>query len=270
MNRLALIALAAALVAIAPGTASASQVFNDPGVARLVAGGGEWNDVAVDVIAPNQIKFTDQEGISQTNCQVLSQTEVLCLQPARTVKVTTGSFEDIVLVETNDQKVRVLVESGNDADQVTVTGTPASDTIDTGLGEDLITASEANSFVTSGPLSAGGSDADVVHAGAGYNSVNGGDDGDDIDGGPGNDTVYGDDGDDHITLYGGNDKAWGGNGGDTLLGGLGSDDLHGQPGNDWLDVLDGVLDSAAHCGPGTDTVYRDAFEIGIVANCELP
>lgn len=261
----------AAVLALGPAAASASQVWqNNPGLDRLVAGGGEINQVTVDVQSPNQVKFTDLEGITQTDCQVLSANEVLCNQPVSTVSVTTGSFDDSVTVNTNDHKIRVGIDTGKDADTVNVTGTPASDSINTGLGEDHITASNANSFVTSGPLAAGGSDVDVVNTGGGYDSVHGGDDGDSIDTGPQNDTVYGDDGNDQIHLGDGNDKAWGGNGADGMFGGLGADELHGQADNDWLDNLDGVADTVNDCGPGTgDTLYRDAID-PVGNGCELP
>jgi Ca2+-binding RTX toxin-like protein len=264
------LAATAALLAIGPAAASASQVWMDPGARdRLVAGGGEINQVTVDVISPTQVKFTelDGQGITQTNCQVQSPNEVLCNQPAQVVQVLTGSFDDSITVNTNDHKLRVLVDSGKDADTVVVNGTPASDIINTGLGEDHITASEANSFVTSGPLLAGGSDVDTVDTRGGYDSVHGGDDGDTIVTGDQNDTVYGEDGNDSISLGAGDDKAWGGNGGDTLVGGLGIDQLRGQAGDDSLDAVDGVADATTDCGPGSDWLLHDAVD-PIANGCE--
>lgn len=251
-------AAALALVAIGAGPASASQVWMDPGVDRLVAGGGGFNDVTVDILGPSSVKFTDLDGISQTDCQVLSANAVLCNQPFSLINVSVGSFEDYVTVNANGHKKRILVDSGKDADEVTVTGSPASETINSGLGEDVVTGSDAPSYITSGPLFAGGSDADVVQAGNGGGTINGGDDGDTLQGGSGNDTVYGDDGNDTIHLYGGNDKAWGGIGGDAMYAGAGVDELRGQDGADTLDVLDGIADTTAHCGPGLgDVVLRD-------------
>ncbi len=260
-----------AALAVLPGAASASQVWqNNPGLDRLVAGGGEVNQVTVDVLSPTQVQFTDLEGITQTDCQVLSANEVLCTQPVSAVSVTTGSFDDAVTVNTNDHKIRVAVSSGKDDDTVVVNGTPASDVINTDLGQDHVTASQANSFVTSGPLSAGGSDVDTVDTRGGHDTVHGGDDGDQIDTGAQNDVVYGEDGGDHVQLGAGDDKVRGGNGADTLLGGPGVDELRGQADNDWLDNLDGAADAVNDCGPGAgDTLYRDGID-PVGNGCELP
>jgi Ca2+-binding RTX toxin-like protein len=265
------ITTAAALLALGPAAASASQVWqNNPGLDRLVAGGGEVNQVTVDVLGPNQVKFTDLEGITQTDCQVLSPNEVLCNQPVSTVSVTTGSFDDQITVNTNNHLVRVAVSAGKDDDTVAVTGTPASDVINTDLGEDHINASNANSYVTSGPLSAGGSDVDVVNTGGGYDTVHGGDDGDTIQTGEQGDVVYGEDGNDWIALGQGDDKAWGGNGTDSLFGGPGVDELRGQADNDYLDALDGIADATTDCGPGAaDTLYHDGIDPA-ANGCELP
>jgi Ca2+-binding RTX toxin-like protein len=261
-----------AVLALAPGDALASQAFLDYGTqARLVAGGGENNEVTAEVVnGGTAVKFIDLEDITQTNCTMIDATSVLCQSASKisSVSVTTGSLDDAITVHTASAPVRVRVDAGKDADTVLVTGIPASDTIYGGLGEDDITASDANSFVWSGQLGAGGSDADTVVLGGGINSLYGGDDADHVTGGPAKDTVYGEEGDDWVSTGTGNDVVYGGIGSDALFGGTGADELRGQDGNDWLDALDGVADPVVHCGPGTDTVYHDAADG--VANCELP
>lgn len=69
----------------------------------------------------------------------------------------------------------------------------------------------------------------------------------------GNDTLSGGAGNDSINALGGNDLITGGDGNDTLLGSSGSDDLYGESGNDRLDGGTGD-DGFISGGEGNDTL----------------
>ncbi|MEI4472221.1 Hint domain-containing protein [Frigidibacter sp. MR17.24] len=121
-------------------------------------------------------------------------------------------------------------------------GGPAaqSGSLETGTGNDTITAGAGN---------------DTVIAGDGNDSVSGGDDNDMLYGGAGNDTLSGD---------GGNDRLEGGAGDDLLLGGAGADTLLGGDGNDTLRGGAGA-DSLAG-GAGTDLVDYSDSGAGVSVN----
>jgi Ca2+-binding RTX toxin-like protein len=114
-----------------------------------------------------------------------------------------------------------------------IRGTPKRDILKGTSGTDRIFAGAGNDIV----LGQGGNDILV-----------GGDGSDRIGGGPGDDVVHG---------YAGND---------SLVGGPGRDELRGGPGNDRIVSKDGVPDRVS-CGPGNDTVQRDAADI-VAADCE--
>jgi Ca2+-binding RTX toxin-like protein len=117
-------------------------------------------------------------------------------------------------------KIVINSGAGNDTISVLPSATdsqpviPAS--VDAGIGNDVITTSNANDTIDAG------AGDDTVFAGLGDDSVFGGD---------GNDKILGNDG--HDTLSGGANK-------DTILGGLGNDRLNGNGGNDRLEGSGGL------------------------------
>jgi Ca2+-binding RTX toxin-like protein len=90
-------------------------------------------------------------------------------------------------------------------------------TIDSGDGNDRITAGAFN---------------DVVTTGNGNDVVNGADGNDSIDGGTGNDTLTGGNGNDTLLGHAGDDALIGSNGDDLLDGGIGADNMQGSGGTD--------------------------------------
>jgi hypothetical protein len=77
--------------------------------------------------------------------------------------------------------------------------------------------------------------------------------------------IYGGSGDDTLTGSAGANTIDGGAGNDTIDGGKGTDGLYGGPGDDAIDAKDHVVDTV-DCGPGTDVVNADSFDI--VTGCE--
>jgi Ca2+-binding RTX toxin-like protein len=142
--------------------------------------------------------------------------------------------------------------AGSIADQVTVpgggvyaqvsendfiVGTDNGETIDAGIGDDLVYA-------------AGGDD--TVIGGGGHDTLAGGN---------GHDTIHGDDGADWLLGEAGNDKLFGGIGNDRLSGGDGDDELNGGRGADVMTGGDGhdrfVVGSPQNGGyyaPPVDTI----------------
>jgi len=106
-----------------------------------------------------------------------------------------------------------------------------------GAGNDTITGGDGNDHIYGNLFSstAGAADGnDVISAGNGNDYVNGNAGNDTIDGGLGNDRLYGGNGDDSIFGNDGNDYLQGNKGDDTLYGGNGTDVLHGGAGNDYV------------------------------------
>ena len=244
-------------IATVPASASASQVMFENGIATYKPSGGEWNVISTTMDNAQTVRFKDAGAViwnAGPGCQIVNDNEATCTQLSGIggVRVGGGSFDDQIDVDTDVQKLRLIVESGSDDDVVNVTGAGfASDTINGGGGEDTINAGPGHSNVRGGPDSAGGSDVDHINLGAGNDIAIGGDDADTIDG------------------QAGGDRIWGGAGGDTITGGTGADELRGQLGNDLLQAQDGLMDLAVHCGPGSDDANHDPGEIAVVQNCEL-
>ncbi|MEE1656111.1 calcium-binding protein [Microvirga sp. CF3062] len=101
-----------------------------------------------------------------------------------------------------------------------------------------------------------GTDADdfanIVRAGAGYDTIRAGGGADRIFGEDGNDSVEGGTGSDTLDGGEGTDALDGGAGNDTLIGGLGSDNIAGGEGDDGLDGGDGA--DTLLGGGGSDTI----------------
>lgn len=130
---------------------------------------------------------------------------------------------------------------GNGGDD-TITGMGGDDFADGGIGNDVIDGGAGDDVLIGGPGADDGAlpdrdysvlgvpqdsdpydDRDVIHGGAGNDTISGGDD---------NDTLFGDEGAD--TIDGGidDDTIDGGSGNDTIIGGEGADDIQGGAGND--------------------------------------
>jgi len=104
---------------------------------------------------------------------------------------------------------RVLVETGEGDDTVSLSGTPASTTVDAGAGNDYVDASGVTGVGV------------ILLGGAGDDTLIGGDGADRLEGGDGLDSLYGRDGN------------------DTLLGGTGADKLDPGGALGYYDVVDG-------------------------------
>ncbi len=100
---------------------------------------------------------------------------------------------------------------------VTVTGIADSVTLNGGNGNDTLSASGGEDFVS------GGNGNDILYGLDGHDYLWGGNGNDLIFGGAGNDVLYGENGNDVLNGGDGNDILVGGNGNDTLSGGAGAD-----------------------------------------------
>ncbi|MEY2515431.1 MAG: hypothetical protein QOJ89_2789, partial [bacterium] len=147
----------------------------------------------------------------------------------------------------------------------TVTGSDGNDTIDCGgaspgktinggLGNDTITATDY---------------ADTINGGDGNDTLTGVVGDDVMTGGPGNDTMTGSAGNDTLTGGAGDDTLTGGSGDDALDGGLGTDTLNGGTGDDSLTGApdDGVADTL-NGDAGVDTCQGPAPDGDTLTGCE--
>nr|WP_215904398.1 cadherin-like domain-containing protein [Acinetobacter bereziniae] len=126
-----------------------------------------------------------------------------------------------------------LFVKGTNEDNVFNSGTPLSQYVDGGAGNDTINATNNNDYFL------GNAGNDTLFGGAGNDTLIGGAGNDNLDGGIGIDILSGGLGD---------DKLYGGDGDDTLRGGLGNDLLEGGGGNDILST-----------GLGTDTLIYNVL-----------
>jgi VCBS repeat-containing protein len=118
-------------------------------------------------------------------------------------------------------------------------------------------------------IAGGGDVGQIIHGGAGDDTLNGTGVNDVMYGGSGNDTIQGNNGDD--TIYGGsgNDTINSNNGNDTIIGGFGADHLAGGYGNDrfvYLSVADshaGQFDTISDFASGSDKI--DLAALGALA-----
>jgi Ca2+-binding RTX toxin-like protein/pimeloyl-ACP methyl ester carboxylesterase len=128
-----------------------------------------------------------------------------------------------------------------------IIGNDGSNIIDGGLGDDQIFGNEGDDIIygNSGldvitgdegsDTLIGGLGADSISGGLGSDQLQGGADDDFLDGHEDNDTLLGEDGNDFLNGSDGDDSLVGGIGADTLWGGLGSDQLQGGADDDFLD-----------------------------------
>jgi 2',3'-cyclic-nucleotide 2'-phosphodiesterase (5'-nucleotidase family) len=171
-----------------------------------------------------------------------------------------------------------MVIFGNDGNESIGSGN-GHDTIDGGLGNDMIGAYEGNDSILggSGNDSFDGGDGadtglgdignDILQGGNGSDSLFGGDDADRLEGGNNNDTLNGDAGSDTLNGGEGADRLDGGDGNDSLSGGIGADTLTGGAGDDRFlisELQDLIIETS---GGGADTVVA-SFSFSIIDHVE--
>jgi Ca2+-binding RTX toxin-like protein len=151
-----------------------------------------------------------------------------------------GDGDDIYFVD-NAADVVVEVDTGEETNHGGIDQIRTSLASYT-LGENSFVENLAGTLSTGQTLN-GNTQANVITAGAGDDTVNAGAGDDTVFGGTGNDTLNGNGGRDTINAGAGNDIVNGGNGDDTLFGNGGQDILVGGAG---IDIMDG--------GNGNDTL----------------
>jgi Ca2+-binding RTX toxin-like protein len=238
------------------GPASAWQAGTDGGVISITADPGEANRVDIDVAPDGRIVVTDDVGAPRVlgaGCvQPVDETTASCDRAGVTrVVIDTGDLDDAVTVGELGVPITVRGGSGND----TISTGASDDVLDGGSGNDTIDGGAGNDTLTGGDgddqLSAGGGD-DVIDAGAGSDTADG-DTGDDrLTGGDGDDQVSAGIGSDTIEAGAGTDTVDGDVGDDRIIGGDGSDQLDAGPGNDTITAGGG--DDQVSGGDGGDTI----------------
>lgn len=158
---------------------------------------------------------------------------------------TTLTFSNIETVMADG--VAVAAASGPDG---VVEGTSGDDMIDP-----LYTGDPDGEKIDAGD-GPGGSNDDLVQAGAGNDTVVAGEGNDTVFGGTGGDSLYGENGDDSLSGDAGNDQLFGGAGADTLNGGAGDDTIHAGSG----DVVDGGADTDTLMASDVYSVTFDAAD----------
>jgi hypothetical protein len=176
-----------------------------------------------------------------------------------------------------DVNGRVVIDTGDGDDQVTVVAVPGGVRITVNGVEQVLTGVAASTVIVR--LGGGndtieiGTDVDVhftlegqtgsdrLEGGAGDDTIRGGADrdyldgfsgDDDLDGGDGHDVVYAGDGDDTVRGGSGRDYLDAGQGADTVLGGTEADIVSGGGGGDRLDGQGG--DDVVYAGGGDDRI----------------
>jgi len=152
-----------------------------------------------------------------------------------TYYVDAGSFLDLT-----SGSYTVTVQAGaafaTAGDDVLV-GAAAGGTVMAGLGNDTITADDAQNYLRGeegGDVVYGGALFDDINGNQGNDTLHGYDGGDWVVGGKDNDVQFGDDGDDIVWGNLGNDTLDGGDGADQVRGGQGDDVVNGGDGNDFV------------------------------------
>lgn len=142
---------------------------------------------------------------------------------------------------------------------ISASGTTDNDSIDAGLGDDLVYGGAGDDTIQGD----NGSDTiqaedgnDSIEAGEGNDFVSGGNGNDSVFGNIGNDSIHGDAGADSLAGGAGNDTIDGGTENDTISGGSGADVLSGGDGADSIHA--GTENDTVDAGAGNDTVYGDA------------
>jgi len=221
--------------------------FFDAGNLEILADAGESVVVQED---PNTTGFVQvlADGSPLLSLPFLQTADVTSLN------VITGSLNDTVDLSGISASAftalaSISVDTGQGDDTITASadiGTSVlagdgHDTILGGSGADTLRGEDGNDSID------GGAGADEIHAGDGEDLVDGGLDNDAILAGDGLDTVTGGDGDDFIN---------GDDGIDSLLGDLGNDTIIGAQGNDLISGGDG--DDSLLGGSNDDVINGDA------------
>ena len=142
-------------------------------------------------------------------------------------------------------------------------GTSLADIIHPGAGNDTVYGGGGNDLIDDfGHASTSSGGDDWFFGGAGADTLYGWTGNDSLDGGTENDFMFGEDGADYLDGWTGNDTMFGGNGNDRLYGYTGNDRLYGDSGNDLLYGEDG--NDLLSGGLGLDKLYggngSDVFE----------
>lgn len=147
----------------------------------------------------------------------------------------------------------------NDDDQV-IEGSGGRDTVDAGVGHDLIFGNSQKDNLE------GGEGIDVLVGETWADTLSGGEDDDVLLGGAGADVLEGGTGHDYVVGGSGNDLASGGEGDDVVTGMSGADTLSGGDGNDYVSGIDprGLYDpEGVAIGSGDPAPILDEFVTGI-------
>ena len=233
---LAAILAAASLLALAPGSASASQAGASDTDITFTALAGETNDVTIGP-APGGLTITDPGApiAPQAGCAAVNANQVTCSAPRlEGLTVTLNDLNDKVVVGQQVAGVIFLGVSGGDgADQITVSARVEESSL------------AGDAFFLPGP----GDGADVIAGGPGREFIN-----------PGG-------GNDVVRAGGGPDSAAGteADGADSFQGGGGIDFYFSETDFSMRIDLDGVADDGAGCpGPGCegDNIMADVEGVG--------
>ncbi len=140
-------------------------------------------------------------------------------------------------------------------------------TIDTGSGNDTLTAGNGINIVHSGSGNdtfTGGDGHNTVFGGTGNDTVTAGNGINTIDGGAGNDTLTAGDGGNKILGGSGDDIITSGGGKDTITAGLGNDSVDAGGGNDTIYLTGG--NDRIDGGAGKDTVDYSQSTLGVTVS----
>jgi Ca2+-binding RTX toxin-like protein len=149
---------------------------------------------------------------------------------------------------------RQLIVMGANDDSLT--GGMAQDTIHAGAGDDLVSGGAGRDVLygeTGADTISGGLGDDALSGNAGADSLSGDAGNDQLQGGIGDDTLLGGGGQDGLYGDAGNDLLRGGAGGDVAVGGLGDDMVFGDAGDDRL--LGDEGQDSLYGGAGADTLF---------------
>jgi hypothetical protein len=270
----------AAACALAPiGIARAATVDHQPmsDTITYAAVAGEINDLSVDDSGPPSVTFIETGGATIT---ALGD----CGPSVPPAPPPTSCPNDLVS--------HLMVDLGDEDDQLTIFRLPIAATLDGGPGSDDF-IDQATPTPTPGPTTFVGGPPDdtgedvvayarstpvTVSIGDGANDGAPGEhddvqaDVEDVTGGAAADTLTGDDADNVLVGGGGDDTLTGGPGDDTLMGDApgggdaGNDSLDGGEGNDELDGGPGI--DTLHGGPGDDLLRGDYYP-GFATNSHL-
>ena len=138
-----------------------------------------------------------------------------------------------------------------------ILGTGVYDVIHPGAGNDTVYGGLGGDLIDDfGHGSTGSGGDDFFYGGGGADSLYGWTGKDWLDGGTENDVLFGEDGNDYLDGWTGNDTLYGGQGNDKLYGYTGTDVLYGDAGNDVLYGEDG--NDVLTGGTGRDTLFGGA------------